>query len=225
MFLESANTRLLEYGIRLDPAPDPAWQFWKAGSAETYWTQENTERVLATVDSLVEALGGVSKFRARWTGGVIMCCRQIPFGGTADKGLVTLSAAGFDDWTVVHELSHAWDAAHGWQLSRAMQEAMGAGFPTTAARIRHELRYLHLLPPAPPSEWYQPGKYPPPCGINANFNEREDFAETVTAWVYPDRAKNTAAARGWPYRDYATFADTPRGLWLADLLRGVFSQF
>jgi hypothetical protein len=202
---------MAEYHLHLDPT---------AG-----WTSDILAPILSAVETLSAALGGPQKFQSQ-IGPVTICRRQIAFGGLARKGQVTLSAAYFDEWTVVHELAHAWDAAHAWRLSRALRIAMGAGFPSLWAKLRHDLRRLRWLPPAPPSQWYRPGQYPPPCGIDPNFNEREDFAETVTAWVYPERAKLTAAARGWPYHDpstgraYATFADTPRGLWLADLLKG-----
>jgi hypothetical protein len=39
---------------------------------------------------------------------------------------------------------------------------------------------------------YDPGTWPPPAGIDMGFNAKEDFAESVTAFVYPGKAKQAA---------------------------------
>ena len=65
--------------------------------------------------------------------------------------------------------------------------------------------------------WYDPGDGPPPCGIDSLFDRKEDFAESVTAYVYPGEAQRRAEKMNYPYTDanrnysYSNFMDTPRG--------------
>lgn len=121
---------------------------------------------------------------------------------------ITLNSRGFSEWTVVHELAHAWDGANGWELSNDMKSSLDAGF---------NYPILHFLLPNNSDYWYDPGDGPPPCGVDKLFNAREDFAESVTAYIYPDKAIDSAKERNWPYTNpifgysYSTFFDTPRG--------------
>ena len=75
--------------------------------------------------------------------------------------------------------------------------------------------------------WYNPGNGPPPCGIDANFNAKEDFAEAVAAYVYPEIAKIEASRRNngyWSYSNldrgwnYSSYLDTPRGQYIHALM-------
>lgn len=115
-----------------------------------------------------------------------------------------LNPNGLTQWTIVHELAHALDAAHGWQLSQQMKAHTGSGFLC---------KPLHYARPLWKFFWYRAGSPPPPCGIDQNFNALEDFAETVTAFIFPEEAKKRAEARGYPYEKwgYTHFHDTPRG--------------
>jgi hypothetical protein len=76
----------------------------------------------------------------------------------------------------------------------------------------------------PTRYWYDPGDSPPPCGVNRSFNSREDFAESVTAYIYPDMAIDRAKERNWPYTNpifgysYSSFFDTPRGQFIDALI-------
>lgn len=125
---------------------------------------------------------------------------------------LNLNTSNLTEWTITHELAHALDAAHDWQLSQQMRTHTGSGFP---------LRALHYAHPTWRLLWYRVGSPPPPCGIDKNFNSLEDFAETVTAYIFPDEAKRRAEARGYPYEKwgYSHFHETPRGLFFEDLIR------
>ena len=103
---------------------------------------------------------------------------------------VCLNTNGLTEWTIVHELGHALDASRDWQLSRRMKRELGSGFP---------FKPLHKLYPKWKLLWYHVGSPPPPCGVDKNFNQLEDFAETVTAYIFPDKAKQKAETRGYPY--------------------------
>jgi len=96
-----------------------------------------------------------------------------------------------------------------------MQQTVEAGFA-------HPI--LHWFHPDDPAYWYDLGQGPPPCGVDQNFDREEDFAESVTAYVYPQEAQQKATARGWPYVDaargynYANFLATPRGQFINTLM-------
>ncbi len=125
---------------------------------------------------------------------------------------LNLNTSNLTEWTITHELAHALDAAHGWQLSQQMRAHTGSGFP---------FRALHYAHPSWKLLWYRVGSPPPPCGVDKNFNSLEDFAETVTAYIFPDEAQRRAEARGYPYEKwgYTHFHETPRAQFFANLIR------
>ncbi len=186
---------------------------WDGG----FWTLAELALVAEGVSDLAAAMGGTSAFRFN-LGGVRIRQKPMKHGGLGRAHRVTLNMTHFDKWTVVHELGHAWDAARGWKLSRDMQAKVGA-------RFDHPL--FHLLAPKNSAYWYDPGQGPPPCGVDAAFNRIEDFAEAVTAYVYPQEARQRAAVRGWPYADasrgyaYADFYATPRGQFVGSLMKTI----
>jgi RHS repeat-associated protein len=184
----------------------PGAREWNAGA----WTIDELETVLQAVTDLSTAMGGAQNFRDTLEG-VRIHRKDMNNPGEANANDVWLSTTTWNDtdpWSVVHELGHAWDAAHGWQSSKDMQSAIGAGFA-------HPIR--HALDRSNPAHWYDPGDGPPPCGIDGNFNRKEDFAEAVAAYVDPQEAQRRANRRNWPYTNpargynYADFYATPRG--------------
>jgi RHS repeat-associated protein len=182
--------------------------------ANGLWTLAELQTVLDSVQDLANAMGGTDNFKTN-LGGVTVSQKSMKYGGVGKAHDVTMNANGFSKWAVVHELVHAWDGANGWDLSEDMKSSLGAGFD-------HPI--LHFLFPNNRSYWYDPGQGPPPAGLDANFNAREDFAESVTAFVYPGEASNTASNRGWPYNDssrgysYSSFLYTPRGQYIYALM-------
>jgi hypothetical protein len=173
--------------------------------------------ILSGVQSLASAIGGKEAFQTRWMG-VNIQLSEIPKGGYGKAHSVTLNQGGFDVWTVVHELAHALDGAHGWTYSQQMRHCMHAGYKNCWIWL------MHILRPGEKQYWFDPGVGPPPCGEDGNFNEKEDFAEAITAHVFPDEAKQRAASRGWPYNDpargysFENFHDTPRGKFIQELI-------
>ena len=129
------------------------------------------------------------------------------------SGTICYNANALTTWTVTHELAHAWDKANGWQYSQRMRKATRSGFPWKA---------IHRLHPQWKFFWYRVGSPPPPCGVDKNFNSVEDFAEAVTAYLYPDEAAVKAQKRGMPYQNwgYQHFHQTPRGHFIRMLIDG-----
>ncbi|MEN6529471.1 MAG: hypothetical protein ABFC97_06415 [Anaerolineaceae bacterium] len=133
-------------------------------------------------------------------------------GNNFQKGnQIHLNPRNLTEWTVTHELAHTLDAAYHWQLSRQMKAFTHSRFPFKA---------LHQVFPAWQFLWYRAGSPPPPCGIDRHFNSLEDFAESITAYLFPEEAHQRAASRGYPYEKwgYTYFHDTPRGEFIAELL-------
>jgi hypothetical protein len=132
--------------------------------------------------------------------------------GLTSKGLVRLNPRGLTEWTVVHELAHAWDASQGWRLSVALREHTYS---------RAAWGWLRKLFPESPLFWYRVGSPPPPCGAGRNFTAREDFAESVTAFIFPEKAMEKASKRNMPYEKfgYSHFHNTPRGEFIQALIQ------
>lgn len=124
---------------------------------------------------------------------------------------ICLSPTRLTEWTIVHEMGHALDASYGWMLSQRMRVELKSGFPVKA---------LHKAFPKWKLFWYRVGSPPPPCGVNDKFNSLEDFAETVTAYIFPDAAKRKAEGNGYAYEKfgYGHFHETPRGRFFQNLL-------
>jgi hypothetical protein len=136
---------------------------------------------------------------------------DIPYGGLTSLGLVRLNPRGLTEWTVVHELAHAWDVSTNWQISKRMSRATHSYFPC---------RWLHQLFLTNKTFWYHVGSPPAPCGSDRNFNALEDFAESLTAYVFPEDAHRKAAKRSasYEYNGYIHFHDTPRGEFIKQLV-------
>jgi hypothetical protein len=176
------------------------------------WEIEELDRVKEAASDLAFTMKGADRFRQN-LGRVVIARRQMRKGGWGDAHSVTLNADYFTKWTVVHELSHAWDGANGWRLSKGLQEYVGGRWLLSPRTLPGGVRYR-----------YDPGTWPPPAGIDMGFNALEDFAESVTAFVYPGKAKDVAGRPpqrgGVPYSEYGytNYYQTPRARYIAKLL-------
>jgi hypothetical protein len=91
----------------------------------------------------------------------------------------------WDTWSVVHEFGHAWDRNHNWSLSNELMAYTGGHI---GWRPRMKCDKNDRLPGCNSKIYFYGGI--PPAGSDSNFNQKEDFAESVTAYVYPKRAKS-----------------------------------
>jgi len=191
--------------VRLDQSPHDL-QFEFIGAVNP--TQERT-----LIETINHFYGVTSGLYTRSSIPVLYSIYLDEQGGNnfQKKSQIHLNPRNLTEWTLTHELAHSLDSAHGWGLSRLMRKHTHSGFLCKA---------LHLLRPTWKLFWYRVGSPPPPCGVDKNFNAVEDFAETVTAYIFPDEAYQRAAARGYPYEKwrYTHFHDTPRGRFFANLI-------
>jgi hypothetical protein len=164
---------------------------WKPG----LWARAELDRLYDSISLLAKAMGENANF-TRQLGGVTVKKSDIgTHGGEAIAHQVSLSTKGsFSAWTVVHEFAHAWDANHGWGLSRLLEKYTG-GYTNPV------LSYLKQLAGQSDSAFLkpenQPGRYgrwpgcnkagyfygDKPSGSNWAFNRVEDFAESVAMYI------------------------------------------
>ena len=169
------------------------------------------ERELRLLDEVVQRFREVASFDS-WRYPVTIQLAKTGINCLRDGKTTCLNINGLTTWTITHELAHGWDASTGWNLSRRMRKVTRSGFL---------FKKLHLWRLSWKFFWYHVGSPPPPCGVDKNFNAIEDFAESVTAYLYPEEATRRAAQRGYPYEKwgYSHFHETPRGKFVAELFQ------
>jgi hypothetical protein len=209
--------------------------YWEEG----YWSLDELEEVYKGVDELAKEMGGPSRFRAKIGGTVYIrqVIQQSP-GITHPPTwhVVTFwsKADSFDHWTVVHELGHVWDGQNNWKYSEYLEDSTD-GYTldpkVVAAPDYCALDPYHELPGCNKAGYYYGGTPPKTSGYN--FNRREDFAESVTAYVYPDEAHAEVMDQLSRYKIklrpdlyqlyeaylyYDNFRATPRGRFVSNLV-------
>jgi RHS repeat-associated protein len=193
---------LKDWGFVLIPGI-PSWGIppscrWEEGD----WTMKELETLQDGVANLANAMGGASKFIAN-IGGVTVSQDNIGARGLTWPHLIkfTNSPDSFDEWAVIHELGHAWDASFGWRLSKGLEEFTGGH----TDRVEWYEKLLagqcdpdQRLPGCNNAGYFYRGS--PPAGSNWRFNRKEDFAESVVGYVHED----------WVRAEVERFADEPQ---------------
>ncbi len=164
---------------------------WRSGK----WTKAELERLHRAIDLLADVMGGSDRFIQNLNGVTIQKADIGAHGGEASKHKVSLSATGtFTAWTVVHELAHAWDGNHTWQLSVALEKYTG-GYTSRVLSF-----FKKVFGQRDSGFWDQKdkpgrrGRFPgcnaigyfygdKPSGSNWVFNRVEDFAESVAMYA------------------------------------------
>lgn len=103
------------------------------------------------------------------------------------------STTNFSQWVVVHELGHAWENHYGSinsndvtsyiSLSAQLVIATGGKYDTSGTDCKNN----NWKPGCNAAKYYYGGT--PARGSNNSFNPREDFAESVAAYVFPKQAQ------------------------------------
>jgi hypothetical protein len=164
-------------GTEADP------QEWRGGE----WSLEELNTLQTGVADLANAMGGPDKFIEN-IGSITISQVEMKHRGLASVHGIkfTASEISIDPWTVVHELAHVWDANFGWGLSKAMESYTGGRTNLVAMalkRLRGECDEKGRLPGCNRFGYFYGDV--PPAGSDRNFNRKEDFGESVTAYVYP----------------------------------------
>ncbi len=133
-----------------------------------------------------------------------------PEEGTSLGDLIINGWVNFDAWTIVHELGHLWDGRYGGRLSRGLERFTGG---RTNLWEGYGLLYSgkcdppnFRLPGCNRAGYFYGGI--PPKGSDINFNREEDFAESVTAYVFPEEAQRQVERwHGTPYERLLWYPD------------------
>jgi len=220
-YAEQITRRLSILGILLRDN----WNFHAGKWSVRPWNPYLLKSILKGVEDLANAMGGDQSFRTKLGKLSLGIGNLSGCAGITQPSFVGLSNVSITfnerfetwgdppEWTVTHELGHAWDFQSRKANSNDMRIAVGAYRKGgDFATIRHWLDREN------PAFWYWPGESPPPCGYDRNFNSMEDFAEAVAASLYPDIAKARAIRNQWPYDPFIDFASTPRGQFIRIML-------
>ena len=177
------------------------------------WPEEKLDLLYEASEQLfIKLLPSIENIN--WMNNLVIRSEEMPQLGLTSKGLIRFNVKYLSSWTIVHEFAHAWDFAKYLNLSWRMRRFTHSWGP---------IPILRELFPENAAFWYHVRALPPPCGTDKNFSRLEDFAEAVTAYVYPDEAKKRAAERGMAYElyGYESFMATPRGQFIYQLINDV----
>lgn len=176
--------------------PDP--NVWKPGT----WAKAELDRLHNAIALMADVMGGNGRFAQNLCGVTVRKADIGSHGGEAFAHTVSFSTKGtFSSWTVIHEFAHAWDANHGWRLSRLL-EKYTSGFTSPALALIKRLIRLSDSGLFKPEQ--KPGRYgrrsgcnragyfygDRPSGSNWNFNRLEDFAESVAMYLGWERGND-----------------------------------
>lgn len=195
---------------------------WEEGN----WTLDELKTLEAGVTNLAKAMGGANTFISNIGGvnveqGYLLMAR----GKTMRHRIrFTDSPTSIDEWTVIHELGHAWDANFGWWLSKGLEEFTGGYTNWINARINQLFGNCYgerTSPGCNRTGYFYEDK--PPAGSDRLFNRKEDFAEAVVGYVHPDWVQARAADFGLPYLFYENYRESPRWSYIDGLIKGTIT--
>lgn len=214
-------TVLKDWGEQTTGAAAGSW-------SEGEWSLDELNILQKAVTDLANAMGGPDKFFANIGRPITINQVEMKYRGLASVHGIKFTAASIsiDIWTVVHELAHVWDANYGWRLSKALQTYTGGRTDPVAMffkRQRGQCDEDRRFPGCNRFGYFYGDT--PPAGSDQNFNRKEDFAESVTAYVYPDLVQTRVDhfkddAR---YRDvlyYPDYTQTKRWAFVDELFKG-----
>lgn len=172
---------------------------WKEGSDGSWqgglWTRDELERLQRNINLFASAMGGSDRFAHNLDHVTIQKADIGSHGGEALAHRVSLSTKKTTKaWTMVHELAHAWDANHGWDLSVALEKYTGGRTNIVSGFLKRlfgradaglfmagkEPGRHGRLPGCNASGYFYGDK---PSGSDWNFNRKEDFAECVAMYL------------------------------------------
>lgn len=242
-----ADNLLNNYGVEIEvdwgnrPVHSFQWAWPPVVSStqwvEGRWTIIELQTVEEAISDMAALMGSAARFRAllgplKVKMAARTCGRGCtPYFGTAvrflDRGsppatVDVQNRNNIDKWTVVHEFGHAWDRNCGWQLSVRLEQYT-KGHTSWFERLMLKDRDAdQRLPGCNRVGYFYGGT--PPKGSDAGFNRKEDFAESVTASVYPFVAQKTIAHYAedalYSCLCYPDFKLTDRWAYIQSLIEG-----
>jgi hypothetical protein len=166
---------------------------WEDG----YWTLDELKELRKGAFDLSRAMGGLNKFNAKLghvnVSQVKLTGSNAAAAAEGDAHSLKVNAIyqnKFRRWAAVHELSHVWDGNNNWELSRYLESYTG-GYTLSPSSVDTpaycQIDIEHEMPGCNDAGYFYGGV--PPKTSGGSFDRYEDFAESVTAYVYPSEAR------------------------------------
>jgi hypothetical protein len=186
------------------------------------WTLDEIEQIWWILFRISNLMGGYINFQLKYgcQTWVFKHHLGIHAGVASSSGYAELKT-GFTNWTLAHELGHLLSFANDRAFEKGLQQAVGAGKGEWwKAPLRDILPEWKVF-------WYDPGSSPPVNGVDKNFDESEDFAESFAAVVLPEEAAKKGKKHNsiddpynWVMMNNGSFdfSTTPRGLYVLSVI-------
>lgn len=198
----------VDWGMKIIPTQHRNMQGIMLGGC-VWWSGDWDMNELITlrkgVVDLSRAMGGLNKFIHN-LGYVNVYKERINSVAAGGKNYFKVNNVdhSLSRWTVVHELGHSWDAYYDWKLSEGLEKFTGGH----TGPIRAPIVCDNPAKPGCNTSYYYYGGTPAK-GSDKNFDRREDFAESVAAYVYPNIAEDWVEQKylGTDLEDYLYYSD------------------
>jgi RHS repeat-associated protein len=195
------------------------------------FSNKNVASIVLAAGDLANEMGGYKEFRTKLNGVKITninmmpidykkLYKNLPLGATIahqvwlNSNLFSYGLNGNPEWSIVHELAHSWDFSRNTTLTAGLLKETGGYNDNQGA-----YDYWHHLCGVKDSGCNKDGYYwgdIPAKGVDAGFTPTQDFAESVTAYVYPLTALSVTQTQ-FPFLKYSNFRTTKRGIYVQNL--------
>ena len=185
---------------------------WQEGE----WSLPEIKMILDEVALLTNGMGGHNQFITNFGSLDIIQGDTHGAGGLTwpHRIMFTDSEQSFSNWIVMHELAHAWDANFNWKLSQYLETNTGGYTNFIFSGIKKAIGNCDVenrFPGCNAAGYYYGGKAPK--GSDNNFNRREDFAESVTAYFHKEEAEQWISKyKGTIYKGNLYYSDYTKTL-------------
>jgi hypothetical protein len=175
------------------------------------WHARDLELLHISIGLFAEIMGGNENFKRQFGEVLVERTDTGTSLALAYKDRIKLSEnSQFSTWSVIHELSHVWDAKNQWRLSLALEKHTGGSTNPLLSSIKK--RFSSQWDAGSHGSENKPGYYGRKPGVNADgyfygdtpsganwrFNRKEDFAESVAmycGWGRSNALSKTAHGR------------------------------
>jgi hypothetical protein len=175
------------------------------------WHARDLELLHISIGLFAEIMGGNENFKRQFGEVLVERTDTGTSLALAYKDRIKLSKnSQFSTWSVIHELSHVWDAKNQWRLSLALEKHTGGSTNPLLSSIKK--RFSSQWDAGSHGSENKPGYYGRKPGVNADgyfygdtpsganwrFNRKEDFAESVAmycGWGRSNALSKTAHGR------------------------------
>jgi len=203
--------------LSLEPQDGDLYQ---CGWVEGKWALDELYEVRKGVVDLARSMGGLNKF-LRNIHHLDVKKRYTEYKALFLPGSITVTNRhnNLSRTTIVHELAHAWDYSYGNNLSAGMELFTGGHTGGVHdSSIPYNPCTQDSRAPGCNDAHYFYGGIPAYVSSSSHFNRKEDFAYSVSAYVYPNKFYaeyiTTKYQEDYPGLIYTDFRNSRRWLFI-----------